>query len=321
MSIPRVSIGLPVYNGENYLEQALDCLLAQTFGDFELIISDNASPDKTEEICRVYTARDQRIRYYRNGTNLGAAWNYNHVFELSHGEYFKWAAHDDRCAPEFLKRCIEILDRDPSVVLCYPKAKIIDEQGRVQRNYDIKLNTDSSKPHVRFHEVICVRHGCYQVFGLIRASALKRTPLIRTFYASDRNLLAELSLIGRFYEIPEYLFFRRNHSQTSTRAFSIREVVRWYDPAATGKMRFPHWRNGLEYILSVKRVRVRPYDRFLCYLSVGSWFVRRRSWLVDDLEQVAMRILDRLPRVIKLIVRAFWRSIKVIDPALDSKRR
>ena len=99
---PRVSIGLPVYNGENFLEFALDSILGQTFQDFELIISDNASTDATESICRRYAAKDSRIRYYRNPNNQGAAQNYNRVFALARGEYFKWAAHDDVCKPNYL---------------------------------------------------------------------------------------------------------------------------------------------------------------------------------------------------------------------------
>src|SRR5512139_3267591 len=120
---PRVSIGVPVYNGENFLKDALDSLLAQTFKDFEIVIADNVSTDQTEEICRSYAAKDARIRYYRNETNIGAGPNHNRVFELSRGEYFKWVCHDDMCAPEFLERCIEVLDRDPSVVLCHAETR------------------------------------------------------------------------------------------------------------------------------------------------------------------------------------------------------
>lgn len=98
---PKVSVGLPVYNGEKYLPQAIKSLLAQTFAEFELIICDNASTDRTQEISRTFTKRDQRIRYHRNPNNLGAAANFNLSFRLSSGEYFKWAA-DDLCAPEFL---------------------------------------------------------------------------------------------------------------------------------------------------------------------------------------------------------------------------
>jgi len=114
---PRVSIGLPVYNGENYLEEAIDSILAQTYKDFELIISDNASTDRTPDICQAYANKDPRIRYYRNEKNIGAAVNFNRVFELSSSEYFKWAAHDDIIAPDYISECIEILDNDDSIVL------------------------------------------------------------------------------------------------------------------------------------------------------------------------------------------------------------
>nr|MDJ0569288.1 glycosyltransferase family 2 protein [Pleurocapsa sp. MO_192.B19] len=124
---PLVSIGMPVYNGERYLENALNSILAQTFRDFELIISDNGSTDKTEEICRQYANVDRRIRYFRNEQNLGAGWNFDRVAQLATGKYFKWACHDDLCALEFLQRCIEILEQAPNIVLAYPKTLIIDE--------------------------------------------------------------------------------------------------------------------------------------------------------------------------------------------------
>src|SRR5207244_10480282 len=108
--MPRVSIGVPVYNGERYIAETLDSLLAQTFEDFELIISDNASHDRTEGICRAYAAKDSRIRYVRNSTNLGAARNYRLAVELSSGEYFRWANCDDLFAPTSLSRCVEVLD-------------------------------------------------------------------------------------------------------------------------------------------------------------------------------------------------------------------
>src|SRR5688572_7662493 len=126
MECPKVSIGLPVYNGENYLSQALDSLLGQTYSDFELIISDNGSTDRTQEICRAYAIKDRRVRYFRSATNRGAAWNFNNVFALSSGKYFKWAAHDDICAPEFLERCLEVLECDPGIVVCFPKTMQMD---------------------------------------------------------------------------------------------------------------------------------------------------------------------------------------------------
>src|SRR5207249_10009521 len=143
---PRVSIGVPVYNGERYLGATLDSLLAQTFGDFELIICDNASTDGTEAIARAYAGRDARVRYVRQERNLGPPRNYNHAFELSRGEYFRWFPSDDLAAPQSVARCVEVLDREPSVVLAYPKPTLIDEDGRVLRDYEDRLDLRSPAP-------------------------------------------------------------------------------------------------------------------------------------------------------------------------------
>src|SRR5919109_5579420 len=152
----RVSIGMPVYNGVRFLKEAIESILAQTFEDFELIISDNASIDQTEQICREYAAKDKRIRYYRNEKNLGAARNYNRVFELSTGEYFKWQAHDDLCDPQFLEKGVAVLARDPSIVLCYSKFLRIDEHGNPLTMETSKVR-GGAKPHERFRSVIQYR--------------------------------------------------------------------------------------------------------------------------------------------------------------------
>jgi glycosyltransferase involved in cell wall biosynthesis len=289
---PRVSIGLPVFNGENYLEEALDSILAQTYSDFELIISDNASTDRTEEICRAYTARDKRIRYFRNGTNLGAAKNFNRVFELSSGEYFKWATHDDLCAPEYLERCVEILDREPDIVLCYPKTSIIDEHGEFVENYFDGFNLRSPKPHERFRDFFHAPGLCNPIVGLIRASALRRTALIGNYPSSDRVLLGELALRGRFYEVPERLFFRRKHPQTSVRANpDWDERIAWFDPARRGQIQLPRWRWFFEYLLSIKRVRLCGYEKLRCYVEMGKWVRRHWRKLKNDLVGAARQIL------------------------------
>jgi glycosyltransferase involved in cell wall biosynthesis len=273
---PRVSVGLPVYNGADYLAATLDSLLAQTFEDFELIISDNASTDGTEEICRAYAVRDGRIQYLRNRENLGAAANYNRVFHLSSGDYFKWAAADDLCAPEFLERCVRVLDNEASVVLCYPRARAIDEQGNIIRDYPPKPNAGSPKPQERFYEFVCVPHPCVAVFGLIRSDALRRTQLIGSFASADRPLLGELSLMGRFHEVPEFLFFYRNHPQQSWRAYPTRQAVQaWYDPARARRLTMPHWRLLQEHVSSIGRAPLDWRERAWCYLYMV-WWVRKR---------------------------------------------
>src|SRR5262245_34163763 len=112
-TVAKVSIGLPVYNGDNFIRQTIESYLSQTFEDFELIISDNASTDRTEEICRTFAVQDRRVRYTRNKENIGLARNYNQVFTMSCGEYFKWADHDDMCRPTFLMKCVQALEEHP----------------------------------------------------------------------------------------------------------------------------------------------------------------------------------------------------------------
>src|SRR5215510_10355296 len=115
-----LSVGLAVYNGEEFLDEAIRSILAQTLTNFELIISDNASTDRTSEICQKYVRIDPRIRYHRNEANIGGANNENQTFRMARGKYFRWAAHDDVLAPTLLARCVEVLEERPDAVLCYP---------------------------------------------------------------------------------------------------------------------------------------------------------------------------------------------------------
>src|SRR5207237_806080 len=230
--MPRVSIGLPVFNGERFLPAAIDSLLKQTYSDFELVISDNGSTDGTETICKHYAAKDGRVRYYRSHRNRGSVWNFNRVFTLAQAEYFKWAASDDVCAPEYVGACVEVLDSEASVVLCYSDTILIDERGRqIGRYTDRCTEAGSSIPHERFRELIRNLGLSNPLFGVIRAKALRKTPVIANYIGSDIVMLAEIALLGRFYKIPSDLFFRRDHPQKSDRANpTLEELAVWYRP-------------------------------------------------------------------------------------------
>ena len=290
---PRVSIGLPVFNGENYLNAALDSILAQTYSDFELIISDNASVDRTEEICREYAARDGRIRYYRNETNIGGPKNFNRTFELSVGQYFKWAHHDDVLAPEFLAKCVEVLDRDPSIILVHSKTARIDENGLVVGSYDHELRVDLPKPDERFHDLVRVRHWCYEQFGLIRSSVLKKMPLHGAYIGQDRRLMAELALRGRWHMIPEYLFLRRQHSQAESNVWPLQARLAWHDPTKAGRICFPHFRELFEYVKCIQRVPLRLGERLSCYATLWKYTAAIRNNILDDLKIAAVMLLHR----------------------------
>ncbi len=289
---PRVSIGLPVYNGERYLAETLDSLLAQTFKDFELVISDNGSTDRTEEICRSYAARDSRIRYYRSDTNRGAAWNHNRVFELSSGEYFKWQCHDDLCHPEFLEKCVSVLDREPSAVLCYSQFVRIDEKGSLverevwgQEPVASSAVKGTARPHQRFRSLIHRRDSCEEIYGVMRPSVARQTRLIGNYTQSDDNFLAELALRGNFCEVPEPLYYYRLHPQKSTEVYRNRvKCMAWFDPAAAGRMSIPFWRQFREYLSLIHRAPLPWHERLHCYLHMIGWFQKFRVWLKFDLE-------------------------------------
>jgi glycosyltransferase involved in cell wall biosynthesis len=286
---PRVSIGVPVYNGEKYLRQALDSLLTQTYQDFELIISDNASTDATQQICEEYARKDSRVRYCRSKKNVGGPANYNRVFRLSSSGYFKWAAYDDMHAPEYLQKCVEVLDKDPSVVSCHSRSNCIDEFGKIVGNYDDRTlpKIDSFKPHERFGDLISLRNPCWFLYAVTRADSLRKTPLHGDYILADRNLLAELGLLGRLYEIPEHLFFRRDHPQAYTSTYySKPEAVHdyrkqsewWIGKKGKNMTLFPHWKHCAEFFRSVDRVSLSLSEKLLCYREITKWIIREKGY-------------------------------------------
>ncbi len=294
-STPRVSIGLPVYNGERFLPPAIDSLLAQTFKDFELILSDNASTDRTEQICRDYAACDPRVRYFRNETNIGPLRNFLRVVELSSAEFFKWAAHDDVYAPDFLERCVEILDHHPSVAVCYPRALIIDEQGNVLKHRTYGIDTSSPRhvhPQERLRDILWIDLGSPPIFGVIRRSVLNKTPLMLGSYASDQVLLAELALHGRFHEVPGELLLHREHPHRSVYTRPTRHsLATWFDPSQAGRIIFPTWRVASEYASGIWRAPLNARQRLACGKHLFRWTLYHWKELLEDLTTAARQVV------------------------------
>jgi glycosyltransferase involved in cell wall biosynthesis len=292
-----LSIGIPVFNGEKYLRQAIDSILAQTYRDFELIISDNASTDKTENICREYLRKDDRVKYLRSEKNRGAAWNWNRVFELSSGVYFKWVAHDDVYDPQYLAKCINVLEKDSTIILCHSKNALIDELGNLVGKYEPATFRDSKEPHERFREVLN-RKGyptlAWLIFGVFRRDALQKSRLYGGFVGSDWNFLAETSLIGRIFEIPEFLFLRRKHKQSYAERYydSVAGQVRdyrtqtlwWSGNNKRPLIVLPSFRSCWEFFRSVSHIDMNFSERRLCHGEIFSWLLRK-GWrdLKDDL--------------------------------------
>jgi glycosyltransferase involved in cell wall biosynthesis len=276
---PRLSIGLPVYNGDKYLSYTLDALLTQSFTDFELIISDNASTDCTEEICRRYLTLDSRIRYFRQPANLGAAENHNFVVQQARGEYFKWASHDDLYDRNLLLRCIEALDAKPEVVLSHAWQAFIDAEGNIIHRVDYRLATDSPRAPDRFRDMLFVQGGD-DFYGVMRTAVLLRTPLHGSYHHAERTLVAELGLYGPFFQVPEVLYFRRDHPDRAERARPTKRArAANFDPQRANRLRNPVIRLLVEYVWgyvgAIQRAPLSFIDRFRCYGHLFRWIVGR----------------------------------------------
>jgi glycosyltransferase involved in cell wall biosynthesis len=249
---PLVTIGLPVYNSEKYLPRSLDSLLAQTYANFILIISDNASTDGTADICRQCAASDVRVRYHRNDVNLGNPGNFNRVFQLCTTKYLKWATSDDLWSPTFLERAIDVMESDESIALCYPKSFVVEGDGAPQP-YEDNLHLMQEDPAERFLTLIERIGLAHQHLGVIRSSCLRQTHLLAPHPGSDIILLAELTLYGKYYELPERLFYRRFHPQSGSWQRTSETHQRAHYLAAHAKrMRFLEWRRQLGFISTVR---------------------------------------------------------------------
>jgi glycosyltransferase involved in cell wall biosynthesis len=289
VNAPPLTIGLPVYNGERFLRQALESVLGQTFGDFALVVSDNASTDATTEIVEEYVAQDDRVELIRNDTNRGAAWNYNRVFAECRSPYFKWAAADDMLAPTCVESSLAVLESSsPAVVLAYPRTQVIDAEGNVVGIiHDNLAAPPGAPPHVRLRRV--VRNVVYGnvIFALVRADALRRTRLHGNYPSADYVLLAELALAGEFREVPEPLFCRRLHEGISVRANpSAASLARWFDPQRRPvRSRTVHLFR--QHMGGIRHAQLTRSERALAYASfLGMWTRRQarprtrvRQWL------------------------------------------
>ena len=238
MSTSLVTVGVPCFNGENYLEVALDALRNQEHQNLEILVADNGSTDASVQIAAAAAEADERVKVLYSSENHGAAWNYNRLVEAANGVYFKWAAHDDRCEPGFIGTCADVLDEKAEVVLAHPQAVIIDADGDVLKSYDEAMNIEVDGAIKRAATMIWNVGMCHAVFGVIRTDVLRQTPLIQPFDSSDVALLAELALHGNIVQTEERLFQRRRHDGDSRRANATSaEVTAWFNPAGGPKGR------------------------------------------------------------------------------------
>jgi glycosyltransferase involved in cell wall biosynthesis len=293
MSERRVVVGLPVYNGEKYIAAAIESHLSQSFGDFDLVISDNGSTDATQEICRGFASQDERVKYFRSDTNRGILWNHRRVFEAiqNPNQYFRWAAADDIMEQGLLQAMVDILESRPEVEAVVPDTKNIDRNGKIIGS--MARGLDLPFPDV-FERAKQVLMGAYQMviaFGLFRAATLQRLRTRPNYIGWDFVFVWELALWGQIVQTTGPVLLRRWHAGAMSHVKTAKEMRKWVEPNFTGGMNFPHWTWSYERLRALLAAPLSPRDRW----RVGKFLARATVWqrasLVRDVTQAARRTL------------------------------
>ena len=282
----KLTIGVPVFNGERYLAETLRSLLEQSVSDFAVLVSDNGSTDGSADIAARFARDDARVTVQRHGQNRGAAWNYNWLVGATTTEFFKWSGADDLYAPDYVERCLDRMEHDASrPVLVYPRTRLIDADGAEIRDYHDGLDLRDLDPRMRLDRLLRNLGLANAVFGLLRTDVLRRTPLIAAYNDSDVVLLLDLCLRGPFVEVPEVLFFRRMHAAQAYQAnTTAREVRAWFDPSARGRFLAPRARRFVEAARTIARAPLSASVRLGC----GALLLRR--WLARDVYHSAREL-------------------------------
>lgn len=220
MKLPNISIGMPVFNGENTITHAIDSLLSQTFDDYELIISDNDSNDNTEKICREYASKDQRIRYIRQPSNIGAAANFKFVFDQAQAEFFMWAACDDMRSPDYLSLNYDFLCRNKDYVASTSPARFADGEFDEIRMGDASLE---GEVHQRFIKFFVKTHANSRFYSLMRRDAISKCGfIIESYYAADWSFVLQLASLGKFNKLNEgWVIIGRGGVSSGKNAFRL----------------------------------------------------------------------------------------------------
>lgn len=281
----RVSIGIPVYNGEQFVAHAIQSVLDQSYQDWELIISDNASTDGTQAICESFAELDPRIKYFRATENHGAAWNFNEVFHKASGELFRWLSHDDYLMPTVIEKCVEALDQNPDCVGCATATGAIDEDGyRILDDLagEVDLHcqglTEASErrrleysriddPADRYLGILIYSRRCNEIYGLMRRSQMAQSQLHPTYCGGDKVLLAELAMMGKIHELPELLFYVRWHDTRFTSNSSTKEQDEHMSTEKKSAFALPHqYRSTFGYLGLIRRRKLSFGQRAKCLL-------------------------------------------------------
>lgn len=271
-----MTIGMPLYNGSDFVAAALDALLAQTYEPLEIVISDNASTDDSEAICRSYLARDPRIRYERSPLNRGLAWNFRQVMDMARGTYFMYAPHDDLFGPGYVASCVAALEADPGASYAFATSVLIDGDGARIGVEAVRQRYADAAPDVRCWDVLVVQGGL-NYYGVARRDVFRGIGRYPALPRGERIITAGLALAGRFVLLPPGDYLRRVHAgQITAVRHDRRAELAVVDPGRRG------WRAAvpivlaeyaLGYVAVAMRAPLRPTQRVRVLARIGRWLL------------------------------------------------
>lgn len=265
---------MPVFNGESFLPQAIDSMLAQSHANIELIISDNASTDRSAAIAAEYAGRDLRVRCFLQPRNIGAVRNYNFVAARARGKYLKWASANDYCDTEMLAACIEVLESEPRAVLCFGTTRLVDEVTGAVQPFNSDFSIAEERPSARFNRVLTEMRLNNAFNGLIRMEALGKTGLVRNYRSGDLVLMAELAMAGTFILLPRPFLYRRVGAHTFSSRLSDTDLSHFIDPEAKSGAGLDRLRMNIDYFTTVLRasMSLREKQRALTLLAHSAYW-------------------------------------------------
>ncbi len=278
---PRVVIGLPVYNGRKFIGAAIESHLSQSFGDFLLVISDNASTDDTPDICESYAAKDARVKVWRSPQNRGILWNHRRVMEAMEGAgpYFRWAGADDILEPGLLQLYVDTLDRDPDVSAVMPTTTNIDDEGRITGTMARSLDLQATAVSQRARDLLLARFQHVVAYGLMRAPMLRAMRTGPHYFGWDEIFIWELALRGKIVQPDGPALLRRFHPGSISRVKTVKELRKWVEPNAKAGMSFPHWNWVWERIRVMLATPMPGGER----MRTTNWLLRHTLWQRQDL--------------------------------------
>ena len=303
--MPQVSVVMPVYNGERFLAEAIESILAQTFTDFEFIIVDDGSTDSSADIVRGYQARDGRIRFIQLPENVGEGGARSICLQAAQGEFVAQLDSDDLCLPQRLQMQLDFLRAHPDVGAVGTGLKVVDENQAPMNESNLPSR----------HPLIVLNLFC-GMLGISHGTAMMRRGLLLSAggYDANRRVATDFDVLMRllwrerirYANLPDLLYIYRRHQAAisanvsnwpypNTTEVKLNALERlWGESSETAIERFLRLRHWMKLSWNERRLTRRDLYRLVDALVAAQWVDRGDKPLL--LDEIDRRLEKTMPR-------------------------